>query len=62
MDAIAGELPAQKDEKQQFVYTDKKGENALFNHGADAITKQFDDMFEQAFEQSQISVEEKVYG
>jgi hypothetical protein len=35
---------------------------AAFNHGADALTKQFDDMFEQAFEQSHVSVEEKVYG
>lgn len=62
LDAITGELPSQKDEKHQFVYTENQSAAALFEHGADAITKQFDDIFKHAFESSHISVEEKVNG
>jgi len=62
VDAIASELPSAKDEKHQFVYTVKEGNSALFNNGADALTKQFDDMFKDAFAVSRVKVEEKVYG
>ncbi|ALO14041.1 Glutamate synthase [NADPH] small chain [Salinivirga cyanobacteriivorans] len=62
MDDIARDLPGEVDNKLNFIVTERAGDKAMFNNGADFINKKFDEMFEKAFTGKRVEVEASIYG